>query len=383
MRRYAVTAACVVVLLAIELLVWDGDTTSRLGGDIPALALFVLAAVSAVAAVLTWRWPVPAALVVFAAALIAIPVPSWQPFGSVLVALYVVARTSSVEVARMALALALVPLGINAWNSAGWQSEVTAATLAPVAGVWLLVAIATWWAGRAGHRSASRVEDLEETLRTTEAAVRAQERRLIARDLHDIVAHSVTAMVLRAAGARSIAGDDPDLTTALADIEESGAQAVRELHRLLHTMHGTEVTSDGDSRRTGLAQLSSLIDRTRASGLTVEVREVGTPRSLDASLDLAAYRTVQESLSNAMRHGGPETRVDIVLDWTVALRIEVTSHSGRNGPRAVLPRSGGFGLVGLSERLASVGGSLEARSVDGGFRVVAVLPAAEPAEVNR
>lgn len=383
MRRYAVTAACVVVLVGIELLIWDGDTASRLGGDIHASVLFALAAVSGIAAVLTWRWPVPAALVVFAAALIAIPVPSWQPFGSVLVALYVVARTSSVEVGRMALALALVPLGINAWNSAGWQSEVTAATLAPVAGVWLLVAVATWWAGRAGHRSASRVEDLEETLRTTEAEVRAQERRLIARELHDIVAHSVTAMVLRAAGARSITADDPDLTSALTDIEESGAQAVRELHRLLHTMHGTEAISDGDPRRTGLAQLPSLIDRTRASGLTVEVREVGTRRTLDASLDLAAYRCVQESLSNAMRHGGPDSRVDIVLDWSTEPRIEVTSHSGPGGPGAALPRSGGFGLVGLSERLASVGGSLDAHPIDGGFRVVAVLPASRTAEVNR
>lgn len=383
MRRYAVTTACVVVLVAIELLVWDGDTTNRLGDDVPVPALFALMAVSSAAAVLTWRWPVQAAIVVFAAAMISIAVPSWQPFGSVLVALYVVARTTSVEVSRMALALALVPLGINAWNSAGWQSEVTLATLVPVAGVWLLVAVATWWAGRAGHRSDSRVQDLEETLRTTEAEVRAQERRLIARDLHDIVAHSVTAMVLRAAGARSIVRDDEELTTALGDIEESGAQAVRELHRLLHTMHGTETMAEGEVTRTGLAHLPQLVDRTRSSGLTVEVRQVGTARRLDASLDVTAYRCVQESLSNAMRHGGAGSRVEVVLDWTAGLRIEVMSHSGPQAPRPSISQPGGFGLVGLSERLVAVGGSLDAGPADGGFRLRADLPLADTFEVAR
>ncbi|WP_313406916.1 histidine kinase [Aeromicrobium sp.] len=363
------------VLVAVELLVWDGDTSSRFGGTVPATLLIALAFVSAVAAVATWRWPVPASLVVWACALVAIPVPAWQPFGAVLVALYVVARTTSAEVSRPAFALALVPLGVNAWNSAGWRSEVTAATLAPVAGIWLLVAFATWWAGRAGHRSASRVQDLEETLRRTEAEVRAQERRAIARDLHDIVAHAVTAMVLRSAGARA-ATTDPDLTRALQDVEASGAQAIRELHRLLHTMHGTD-PSDAD-RRSGLADLGVLVDRTRASGLVVELIEHGPRRALDASVDLAAFRCVQEALSNAMRHGGAGTVVEIVLRWDTDLRIEVTSHGGW-GVAPDLPRSGGFGLVGLSERLASVGGALSSGPTREGFRVDATLPAADAA----
>lgn len=364
------TAVCVAVLVAIELLVWDGDTASRTGGTVPAALLLASAGVSAVAAVATWRWPVPASLVVWGCALVAIPVPAWQPFGAVLVALYVIARTSSVEVSRLAFALALVPLGVNAWNSAGWQSEVTAATFAPVAGIWLLVATATWWAGRAGHRSASRVRDLEATLRRTEAEIRAQERRAIARDLHDIVAHAVTAMVLRSAGARA-ATTDPDLTRALGDIEASGAQAIRELHRLLHTMHGTESGRDAD--RSGLADLEALVDRTHASGLAVELTEHGRRRSLDASVDLAAFRCVQESLANAMRHGGAGTDVSIELRWDAELRIEVTSRSG-SGTAPDLPRSGGFGLVGLSERLSAVGGTLTSGSTPGGFRLVATLP---------
>lgn len=374
MRRHAVTAVCVAVLVAIELLVWDGDTASRTGGTVPAALLLASAGVSAVAAVATWRWPVQASLVVWACALVAIPVPAWQPFGAVLVALYVIARTSSVEVSRLAFALALVPLGVNAWNSAGWQSEVTAATFAPVAGIWLLVAGATWWAGRAGHRSASRVQDLEETLRRTEAEVRAQERRAIARDLHDIVAHAVTAMVLRSAGARA-ATTDPALTGALGDIEASGAQAIRELHRLLHTMHGTESGRDAD-HRSGLADLGALADRTRASGLAVEVTEHGRRRSVDASVDLAAFRCVQESLSNAMRHGGAGTDVSIDLHWDAELRIEVTSHSG-SGTSPDLPPTGGFGLVGLSERLSAVGGTLASGSTPGGFHLVAILPTAD------
>jgi len=262
---------------------------------------------------------------------------------------------------------------VNAWNSAGWQSEVTASTLAPVAGIWLLVATATWWAGRAGHRSASRVEDLEETLRRTEAEVRAQERRAIARDLHDIVAHAVTAMVLRSAGARA-ATTDPDLARALGDIEASGAQAIRELHRLLHTMHDTD--PGRDANRSGLADLGALVDRTRASGLAVEVTEHGPRRWLDASVDLAAYRCLQESLSNAMRHGGPGTAVAIDLRWNADLRIEVTSRTGE-GSSPDLPRSGGFGLVGLSERLGAVGGTLTTAPTQAGFRLVATLPAAD------
>lgn len=380
-RGLLVTGVCAAALLGVELAVWDGDTTSRWGGAWPSVLLLLLGAVGAAAAVATWRWPLLAAAVVWVTALVAVPVPSWQPFGAVLVALYVLARTASAEVARLALVLALVPLGVNAWNSAGFAGPVTAGTLLPVAGIWLLVAAAVFAAGRAGHRSASRVQDLEETLRRAEEEFRDEERRRIARDLHDSVAHSVTAMVLRAAGARGPAGaaGDPRVVEALRDVEESGAQAVRELHRMLHTMRGSALEDAPHARQPGLAQVRELVDRTRGAGLHVELVRTGEPRPLDASVDLAAYRCVQEALSNAMRHAGRGSSVRVAISHDDVLGIDVVSTPPAGRAAVPAPRSGGFGIVGLSERLASVGGELEVGPTSDGYRLHARLPVADRA----
>lgn len=377
MRRLVLTAAAAVLLFAVELVVWDGDTQSRLGGAVPAAVIIGSGVVGVVASVLTWLRPVPAALIVWFTALLAILVPSWQPFGAVLVALFVLARTASRSVALGALILAVVPLGINAWNSAGFGGPVTPGAFVTIAGLWLVITLATWAAGRAGHRADTRVQHLEETLLRTEQEVREHERRRIALDLHDIVVHAVTAMTLRAAGARAALGEsgDPRIVGALQDVEEAGSQAVRELHRLLHTMHGTLEETGRGQGQPGLAQLDGLIETSRGSGLEVIVDEDGPRRPLDPSVDLAAYRCIQEGLSNAMRHAGPGSTTQITLDWGDALNLEVTSR-GR-GDSTAAPSSGGFGLVGLSERVHAVEGQFTAGPTQTGFRIAARFPLAQ------
>lgn len=383
MRRLVLTAACAALLLTVEIWAWDGDTQSRLGGTVPAALLVGSAVLGAVASVLTWVRPIPAGLVVWMTALIAVIVPSWQPFGAVLIALFVLARTTSRPVATASLVLALVPLGANAWNSAGYGGTAFGVTFLAIAGLWTVIALATWTAGRAGRRAATRVQHLEETLERTEQEVREHERRRIALDLHDIVVHAVTAMSLRAAGARAAMGEDgdPRIVGALLDVEEAGAQSIRELHRLLHTMHGTlDEQSRGPSGQPGLARLDTLLATSRASGLQVTVVEDGDRRQLDPSVDLAAYRVMQEGLSNAMRHAGSAASVRVALDWAEGLDLTVTSQDVRGTGTVSVPgarpatSSGGFGLVGLSERVRSVEGQFKAGPTAAGFEVSARFP---------
>lgn len=378
-RRLLVTAGVAAVLFAAEYSVWDGTGGIRGGGQFPDAGLLLLGVLGAVTATLTWWRPLPFGMATWAISLIAIAVPAWQPFGGVLIALFVVARLGTARQALAALGLALVTLGINTWNSAGYEGPVTATAVLVLGGLWTAVAAAVYGAGRAAHRSAGEVRELETTLRVTQEQVREQERRLIARDLHDIVANSVTAMVMRAAGARASldADADPAISGALRDVETAGAEAVRELHRLLTTMHGRIDGVERDGGAVGLANLDPLLERVRRAGLEIDVITTGTPRRLDASSDLAAYRAVQEALSNAMRHAGAGAKVSVHIVWADALELIVANRGGSCGPPAT--PSGGFGLVGLSERLASVGGTLESGPMDGadgdrGYLLRATIP---------
>lgn len=218
----------------------------------------------------------------------------------------------------------------------------------------------------------------------------AAERVRLARELHDIVAHTVSVMLLQAAGARAVVSRDPDLADrALANVEEVGQQAMSELRRLLVVLRSSEGDSTGEvGTPLGPEDLPELVRQREEAGLRVVLRVEGAPGTLAPSVGLAAYRVVQEGLTNAARHGGPDTWVDVRLRWhhgrdgLPALAVDVEDRpavvprlAGRPVIRAATTGAG-LGLLGLRERVCAVGGSFTAGPIAaGGFSVRAVLPA--------
>ena len=239
----------------------------------------------------------------------------------------------------------------------------------------LAFSLVAYLAGR-GVRTRTRLtEELHE------AAVRAQEahehdvaraagdeRRRIAREMHDVVAHSVSVMVVQAGGARRILERDPARAVeAAARIEEVGRAALTEMRRLLGVMHHP----DDRAPQPTLRELDGLVERTRAAGLPVSLTVEGEPRSLPAGMDLAAYRVVQEALTNAIKHAGAAP-TEVTVRWEPShLELEILDSGGHsaNGHR------GGHGLIGMEERVRLYDGELRAgRRAGGGFEVVARLP---------
>jgi signal transduction histidine kinase len=205
----------------------------------------------------------------------------------------------------------------------------------------------------------------------------AAERAAIARELHDVVAHHMSVMVVQAGAARAVSESDPAATAeALRQIEASGRTGLTEMRRLLEVLKAEE---DGNGRapQPGLARLSELVDAMRASGLPVEAVVEGSPRPLQPGVDLSAYRIVQEALTNALRHaGGASARVVVRYD-PGAVELEVADDGP--GPPEDPKASGGHGLIGMRERVQLFGGELEAGPrPGGGFLLRARLPS-EPA----
>ena len=205
----------------------------------------------------------------------------------------------------------------------------------------------------------------------------AAERAAIARELHDVVAHHMSVMVVQAGAARAVSASDPAATAeALRQIEASGRTGLTEMRRLLEVLKAEE---DGNGRapQPGLARLSELLDAMRASGLPVEAVVEGSPRPLPPGVDLSAYRIVQEALTNALRHAGGASARVVVRYEPDAVELEVADDGP--GPPEDPEASGGHGLIGMRERVQLFGGELEAGPrPGGGFLLRARLPS-EPA----
>jgi signal transduction histidine kinase len=200
------------------------------------------------------------------------------------------------------------------------------------------------------------------------------ERARIARELHDVVAHGVSVMVIQAGAARRVARTDREAAReALRLVEVSGREALGEMRRMVGVLRrGEEELAAGEP---GMARLTGLAEHARAAGLPVELRVEGDPVPLPAGLDLAAYRVVQEALTNAIRHAGP-ARARVVVRWqSEALELEISDNGAGPGPDGDRADGGGHGLVGMRERVALYGGVLDAgRRRGGGFAVRARLP---------
>ena len=250
--------------------------------------------------------------------------------------------------------------------------------------VWLVAAwavgrvVRSWRHKNAALEAANR--ELEEQRELQAQAAVAVERGRIARELHDVVAHNVSMIVVQAgAAARVLHGEQPDVRNALAVIAASGRETVDEMRTLLGVLR----SDDGPAAlkpQPGLADLEQLVSGVREAGLPVTLRIEGAPRPLPPTLDLSAFRIVQEALTNTLRHAGA-ARAEVTVryeDGLVTLEIADTGHGPDGGP--ITGRGTGHGLVGMRERAAMLGGELEAARADrGGFTVRARLPVATPA----
>lgn len=206
----------------------------------------------------------------------------------------------------------------------------------------------------------------------------ADERNRIAREMHDIVAHSLQVIITQADGGRYAAAANPAAAVdALGTIADTGRGALAEMRRLLGVLRGPEAAEFRP--QPGLMDLPDLLDTMRLTGLDVDAVVTGTPRRpLPAGAELAAYRVAQEALTNAARHGGPDVRARVELTWSPSgLAIEVRD-DGRGAAASPATRGSGQGLRGLRERVDLFGGTVEAGPVvGGGFRVRATLPYVE------
>jgi signal transduction histidine kinase len=231
-----------------------------------------------------------------------------------------------------------------------------------------------WTLGRTVRSRQRRADVAELTAREREEQARTavrDERARIARELHDVVAHCVSVMVLHAGAARRVLRDDPQrVAEPLLLVEETGRQALAEMQRLLGILRENGARA-ALTPQPGLDDLPALAEQVRRSGLPVELRVEGAPRPLPAGVGLAAYRIVQEALTNALKHAGPATTSVRIAYRPHEIELEVVD-DGRGGG----PGSGtGHGLVGMRERAALYGGEIEAAPLEKrGFRVRARLP---------
>lgn len=198
----------------------------------------------------------------------------------------------------------------------------------------------------------------------------AEERVRIARDMHDVVSHSLGVMVVQTQAAESVMASDPGKArTALKNASEIGRQALDEMHRLVGVMRQPD---NGVQAQPGLGQLDVLVEQARKSGITVSLDVQLGDDPVAPGVDLAAYRIVQEALSNVAKHApGSHAEVEVHRE-AAGLEIEIAD----DGRSAAISRGGGYGLAGMRERAAVYGGHVEAGlRPEGGFRVKAWLPA--------
>jgi signal transduction histidine kinase len=235
-----------------------------------------------------------------------------------------------------------------------------------------------WFAGERTRLRREQVAELRDRARRAEREAErerllaaAQERARIARDLHDSAGHAISVIAVRAGAARLRHRQDPDrLLAALEAVEELARQTANELDQLVGTLREGGPANGAVEAPPGLASLDTLIARHRAAGLEVTLDTAGAPRPLGAAADQAAYRILQEALTNAARYGAGSARIEVVFG-DAAVELSLTNPVPARG----VPRSGGgHGLIGMRERAALLGGTLDAERANGTFRVRVRIP---------
>lgn len=373
----AVLAALVAVVQVAGTVVSERAGSSTIAMDAPAYALLILMA-APLAARRRRPGTVLAAVAVVAFAYVALGYPS----GFFTIALAVALYTVAVEGRRRAALGGLVGIaalfsGLGALVGRGHLVDVTS-TLWFTGWLAASVALGEVVRGRESYLEQIRQRALEaERTRDEEARRRATEERMrIARELHDVLAHRISTIAVRSGVALHLLERQPEQAReALAAINESSRGALRELRETLGILRQVD-EPEPRAPRPRLAQLDDLIERTREAGTPVRLEVAGECRELPTGVDLAAYRIIQESLTNVVRHakGGV---AHLAITYRLAdLLIEVQNDTPAASPSGVVA---GHGLQGMRERAAALGGELDAGPrPGGGFLVRARLPVARP-----
>jgi signal transduction histidine kinase len=229
----------------------------------------------------------------------------------------------------------------------------------------VLMVAGPWIAGFMLHRREQQSFELA-------AAAVGDERLRIARELHDVVGHSLGVIAVQAGAERAtLPGDAPASTReTLATIEQTTREALAEMRRLLSVMRGADGVAEPLAPQPTLAQVDGILEAARLAGLNADLHVEGDPVALSPGVDLAAYRIVQEAVTNAVRHSRG-THATITIRYLAdELQLEVRD----NGKPAPTPQHGGYGLAGMRERAGLYGGTVATRQDHGGFVVTAILP---------
>jgi signal transduction histidine kinase len=306
-------------------------------------------------------------------------------------AMLVIIYTVAAEGRRWASGFALIgglcaaPMAQTVWpadasNGALGKVLVTTFQMVPFALAWVLgdsIRTRRAYLAQLEERAARLEREREAQSKVAVAAERAR----IARELHDVVAHNVSVMVVQADGAAYVLDTAPDQAKkALETISGTGRQALAEMRRLLGVLRTGEQRESGEYvPQPDVGQLDELIEQVRITGLPVDFKVEGTPRPLPSGVELTAYRIVQEALTNTRKHGGPEAGASVRLvyfDDGLGLLVE---DDGKGAPHELYEDGGadgrGHGLIGMRERVGMVGGTLDAGPrPGGGFRISALLP---------
>ncbi len=374
----AVDAVVAAVLLTV------GETTvATRSGPVHELSTAIAVALVAAAVAVRRPWPVPAAGLLLAAVIVSLAAGGGLSrtgvgWAAVILVGYAAGAHAGPRAGPTALGLLCTAMTLVYVSVAGNKGT------APSEWLWELgFATAPYVVGRllrARRRLHAELEDRALAL-THERAQRERlavsvERARIARELHDVAAHSLSLMVVQAGAGRSVLASDPAAAAgALETVAATGRQTLADMGRLLGFLENDSAASLG-----GTSRIGDLVAQARQAGLPVEVTITGTARRLGSRADLAVYRVVQEALTNALKHaGGARTRVRVTYEPT-AVQVEV-SDDGRPRIRHPLGSSGaGHGLLGMRERVALAGGELTAaRGPDGGWTVIARLPVGQEA----
>jgi signal transduction histidine kinase len=338
------------------------------------LLAYLLLAVGPVA--LLWRRRSPALVLGVVMAACVVYFALGYPYGPAWLSLVVAIWTAVTAGARRA-AWATALLGLAAYFAlAVLLGRVDPATVPEVAAHhgWLLLVLVVAEVAMAGRQRRLAAE----RTRAEEARRRAGEERMrIARELHDVLAHNISLINVQAGVALHLMDEQPGQSrSALAAIKQASNDALGELRSVLDVLRqGDEAPPRAPA--SGLAQLDSLVAGAEATGLNVRARVEGTPRPLPAGTDLAAFRIVQESLTNVTRHAGPATTTVLLAYGEKDLTIQVDDDGRGVEPPSVagIPLRPGRGLAGMRERVAALGGELTTGPrPGGGFRVQARLP---------
>lgn len=246
---------------------------------------------------------------------------------------------------------------------------------------WGFGLVFAWGVGELLWRLTQTVDELEEARALVVDQAAIQERRRIARDVHDLVGHSLTVVMLHVAGARHVLHDDPEeAERALGQAEDAARESLAEIRRTVGLLRDENDATPEILPAAGLHDLPTLVDESLVAGLAVTLDLRGPLETVDQSVGLAAYRIVQESLTNVSRHApGAQAAVTVVVSddvCDVTVKSLSDSHTDRIGrtDRAERQAGTGFGLVSMRERARSVGGSLLAGPIVGGWSVEASLP---------